>query len=69
MTPLKMDPVHRKIMKTRDAFVDEDKFDQGYASVAAVKRIKFPWNVCQKRDSTFLMKISIMKRTLACLMD
>ena len=24
---MKRDPVHRKIMKTRDAFIDEDHFD------------------------------------------
>ena len=37
MTQLKRDPVHRKIMKTRDAFVAEDEFDPDEALVAAVK--------------------------------
>ena len=37
MSQLKRDPVHRKIMKTRDAFVAEDEFDPDEALVAAVK--------------------------------
>ena len=41
MTQLKRDPVHRKIMKTRDAFVAEDEFDPDEALVAAVKKRKF----------------------------
>ena len=41
MTQLKRDPVHRKIMKTRDALVADDEFDPDEALVAAVKKRKF----------------------------
>ena len=41
MSQLKRDPVHRKIMKTRDAFVAEDEFDLKKAFAAAVKKRKF----------------------------
>ena len=41
MSQLKRDPVHRKIMKTRDAFIAEDEFDPDEALVAAVKKRKF----------------------------
>ena len=41
MSELKRDPVHRKIMKTRDAFVADDEFDPDQALVAAVKERKF----------------------------
>ena len=41
MSRLKRDPVHRKIMKTRDAFVADDEFDPDEALVAAVKKRKF----------------------------
>ena len=40
MMQLKRDPVHRKIMKTRDAFVAKDEFDPDEAVVAAVKKRK-----------------------------
>ena len=41
MSQLKSDPVHRKIMKTRDAFVADDEFDPDEALAAAVKKRKF----------------------------
>ncbi len=41
MSQMKMDPVHRKIMKTRDAFVDEDNFDPDEALIAVIKKRKF----------------------------
>ena len=41
MSELKRDPVHRKIMKTRDPFVAEDEFDPDEALVASVKKRKF----------------------------
>ena len=41
MSQLKRDPVHRKIMKTRDAFVADDEFDPDEALVVAVKKRKF----------------------------
>ena len=41
MTQLKRDHIHRKIMKTRDAFIAEDEFDPDEALVAAVKKRKF----------------------------
>ena len=41
MWQLKRDPVHRKIMKTRDALVADDEFDPDEALVAAVKKRKF----------------------------
>ena len=40
-TEMKRDPVHRKIMKTRDALVDEDHFDPDEAKAAAIKKRKF----------------------------
>ena len=46
MSQLKRDPVHRKIMKTRDALVADDEFDPDEALVAALKRENFSWNVC-----------------------
>ena len=41
MSQLKSDPVHRKIMRTRDAFVADDEFDPDEARAAAVKKRKF----------------------------
>ena len=41
MSQLKRDPVHKKKMKTRDAFVADDEFDPDEALVAAVKKRKF----------------------------
>ena len=41
MTEMKRDPVHRKIMKTRDAHIDEDHFDPDEAFAAAIKKRKF----------------------------
>ena len=41
MTQMKRDPVHRKIMKTKDAFVDKDDFDPDEALTAAIKKRKF----------------------------
>ena len=41
MTEIKRDPVHRKIMKTRDALIDEDHFDPDEALAAAIKKRKF----------------------------
>ena len=46
MTQMKRDPVHRKIMKTKDAFVDEDDFEPDEALTAAIKKRNFVWNVC-----------------------
>ena len=40
MSQLKRDPVHRKIMKTSDAFVEEDEFEPDEALVAAIKKKK-----------------------------
>ena len=41
MSEMKRDPVRRKIMKTKDAFVDEDEFDPDEALAAAVRKRKF----------------------------
>ena len=41
MSEMKRDPVHRKIVKTKDAFVDEDEFDLDEALAAAVSKRKF----------------------------
>ena len=42
MRQMKRDPVHRKIMKTKDdVFVDEDDFDPDEALTAAIKKRKF----------------------------
>ena len=38
---MKRDPVHRKIMKTRDAFIDKDHFDPDEALASAIKKRKF----------------------------
>ena len=41
MLHLKRDPVHRKTMKTRDAFVADDEFNPDEALATAVKKRKF----------------------------
>ena len=41
MSEMKSDPVHRKIMKTKEAFVDEDEFDPDEFLAAAVRKRKF----------------------------
>ncbi len=41
MRQLKNDPVHKKIMQTKDAFVDNDDFDPEGAMEAAVNKRKF----------------------------
>ena len=41
MRQLKNDPVHKKIMQTKDAFVDNDDFDPEEAMEAAVNKRKF----------------------------
>ena len=41
ITALKKDPVHKKIMETKEAFVKEDSFDPDEALEAAVDKRKF----------------------------
>ena len=41
MQQLKKDPIHQKIMQTRDSFVDCDDFDPDEAMEAAVNKRKF----------------------------
>ena len=41
MMQMKRDPVHRKIMRTKDTFVDEDDFDPDEALTAAIKKRNF----------------------------
>ena len=41
MQQLKKDPIHQKIMQTRDSFVDYDDFDPDEAMEAAVNKRKF----------------------------
>ena len=41
MQQLKKDPIHQKIMQTRDAFVNYDEFDPDEAMEAAVDKRKF----------------------------
>ena len=41
MKALKNDPVHRKIMETKETFANEDSYDPDEASSAAVDKIKF----------------------------
>ena len=41
MQQLKKDPVHQKIMQTRDSFVDSDDFDPDESMEAAVNKRKF----------------------------
>ena len=43
---MKKDPVHRKIMKTKDAFVHEDDLDPDKALTAAIKKRNVFWSVC-----------------------
>ena len=38
---LKKDPIHKKIMETRDAFINDDNFDQVEALEAAIDKRKF----------------------------
>ncbi len=38
---LENDPVHKKIMQTKDAFVDNDDFDSEVAMEVAVDKRKF----------------------------
>ena len=40
---LKKDPVHKKIMQTKDALVNDDDFDPEEAMEAAVNKRKFHW--------------------------
>ena len=51
MSQLKRDPVHRKIMKTRDALVADDEFDPDEALVAAVKK-KISFGTYVRRQTT-----------------
>ena len=41
MKALKKDPVHKKIMATRDDYVNKDMFDQDEAFAAAIEKRKF----------------------------
>ena len=52
MKKLKSDPVHRKIMQTKDDFVSNDNFDPEEAIGAAVKKRKFLFKRLLK-DYTF----------------
>jgi hypothetical protein len=36
-----MDPIHKKIMETRDVFVNDDNFDHREALEAAIDKRKF----------------------------
>ena len=38
---MKKDPIHKQIMKTKDAFVNDENFDQEEALEAAVDKRKF----------------------------
>ena len=49
---LKSDPVHRKIMQTKDDFVSNENFDPEEAIEAAVKKRKFLFKRLLK-DYTF----------------
>ena len=41
MQALKKDPIHKKIMQTKEAYVNDDSFDPGEALFAAVDKRKF----------------------------
>ena len=69
MMQVKRDPVHRKIMKTRDAFVAEMSLSLTKLCLQLLKRENFSWNVCWKTDNTSPTKMMMMKTTLACLRD
>ena len=53
MKQLKNDPVHKKIMQTKNAFVDNDDFDPEEAMEAAVNKRKFLINRLLK-DYSFI---------------
>ena len=47
------DPVHKKIMKTRKRFIEDDSFDPDEAMTAAIEeKISFPTYF--RRETTFL---------------
>ena len=41
MAQMKRDPIHKKVMKTRKRFIEEDSFDTDEALTAAIKKRKF----------------------------
>ncbi len=57
MKQLKNDPVHKKIMQTKDAFVNNDDFDTEGAMEAAVNNRKF----LIKRLLKVLLRKTMMK--------
>ncbi len=57
MKQLKNDPVHKKIMQTKDAFVNSDDFDPEGAMEAAVNNRKF----LIKRLLKVLLRKTMMK--------
>ena len=57
---MKSDPVHRKILKAKDAFVDEDDFDPDEALTAAIKKRKFlSERLLEDRQYTFLRAMTM----------
>ena len=53
MKRLKKDPVHKKIMATKDAFVNEDMFDPDEALSAAIDKRKFLLKQILENRNTF----------------
>ena len=45
------DPVHRKIVKTKDAFVDEDDFDPDEALTTAIKKKEICFGTSVRRQT------------------
>ena len=53
MKALKKDPIHKKIMATRDDYVDNNMFDPDKAIAAAVKKKTFFAERAFRRSRTF----------------
>ena len=63
MKQLKNDPVHKKIMQTKNAFVDNDDFDPEKAIEAAVSKRKFL--IKRLLKTTVLLRKTMMKMNIA----
>ena len=53
MRELKKDPIHKKVMHTKESFMDNDDFDVGEAIEAAVEKRKFLLNKLLHHDDLY----------------
>ena len=58
MKALRKDPIHKKIMGTRDDYVNNDMFDQDEAIAAAVDKRKFLLKRPLERSRTFSRRVN-----------